>query len=171
MTPEQWWANLLQGSVAAVLSLVGLFAVFWLTLRVERNRDATRRADEAKQRREERVTISALTLIRHFANVPWSSTKTEAERWRETAVAELVAIEVLAAPDQPALSRWAGRAVMDLIEAGVQDEIVDDDTEPDGGLRAMDHTQEVASDVLRTLQKHVFVPNGHSESRSDQRER
>ena len=36
MTPEEWWADLLQSSLGALIGLVGLLLVFSLTQRHER---------------------------------------------------------------------------------------------------------------------------------------
>ena len=46
----EWWvANLLQGSVGALIGLLGLFAVFWFTVRHERSLEAFSMAEHDKR--------------------------------------------------------------------------------------------------------------------------
>jgi hypothetical protein len=48
VTWDEHWAVLLSGAVASIVSVVGLFAVFWLTTRHDRQMERLRREEEVR---------------------------------------------------------------------------------------------------------------------------
>jgi hypothetical protein len=78
MASEQWWAVLLDGSVGALLGLVGVFLALWLTRGHERSLAEVAleqaEADRLKMRQDEAlaaVAAAATSFMRHAASTRW----------------------------------------------------------------------------------------------------
>jgi hypothetical protein len=61
----EWWvANLLQGSVGALIGMLGLFAVFWFTVRHEWALERVRVAEENKRLERQRTADSVAEVVK-----------------------------------------------------------------------------------------------------------
>lgn len=97
MTGEQWAATLLDGSVGAILGLVGLFIVFWLTLRADR-------AHAAQGRTEERLAA----LLRVLTGIPPRGASTPVvDEWITATRQELVTFALLELRLHQPVGEWA----------------------------------------------------------------
>lgn len=104
MDATEWWANVLQGSVGAVVGLMGVFGVFWLTRRHEVDRDKrVRDLDNAKAAEERTLSGTASVMeASHAARIP-GRTDEAAERLAR----ELVLFCVREIRDHPNAAEWA----------------------------------------------------------------
>lgn len=114
MSAEDWWAVLLQGTVAACISLLGLFGVFWLTRRHENNRDRRRAAEEDKVRRDERTRRNVASVI-DAAHGLRAFNEDEERRARQLAHS-LMLFSVEEGGDYPNASGWAYQRSGDVLQ-------------------------------------------------------
>ncbi|HEY8721487.1 hypothetical protein [Pengzhenrongella sp.] len=152
MTATAWWAVLLDGSVGSIFGLVGLFLVFWLTLRHDRRREDSRRAEDALRVREERTGVAAHAVIQHFSRSVVGMSTEQLSAWSDEAGSRLSLLQVLTKRDHPVVARFASDASMKLLSALDADEgqdrargaLLDDRIETD-------RVTESVSDVVRVL--------------------
>ena len=109
MTLHELWLSVLQGSVGALVGLIGLFLVFWLTIRNERATTRRRESAAATDRARSRVgsaiaeiTTATAVLVRDVTLAPV---------FRVTAITDLTAAIMRFAlevgRDHPQVAAWA----------------------------------------------------------------
>jgi hypothetical protein len=108
MTWDEHWAVLLSGAVASTISLIGLFAVFWLTTRHDRRRDEQRR--DAEERAITRATRAADVSRIHMSLAMQAKDMTLAPLYGNAQALELLAACMSFATSQgvqhPAVASW-----------------------------------------------------------------
>lgn len=105
MTALEWWANVLQGSVGATISLIGLFAVFWGTKKHELKRDRLTREAQASKAAEER-TLSSVAAVMQSSLAVRATTPGDSEKGRQFSD-ELIMFCVREIHDHPNAAQWA----------------------------------------------------------------
>lgn len=101
----EWWANVLQGSVGATISLIGLFAVFWGTKRHELRRDRLAHEAQSNKAAEER-TLSSVAAVMQSSLAVRAATPSDGEKgWQFSD--ELIMFCVREIRDHPNAAQWA----------------------------------------------------------------
>lgn len=103
MTSEQWIANLLQGSVGAALSLLGLFGVFLLTRKHEKDLQIQAFERENEKAREQRTVDSVASLLQACHSVQ----VTKEAKSVNPMLTELVLFSIREVVDHPETAAWA----------------------------------------------------------------
>lgn len=114
MSSEEWWANLLQGSVGATIGLIGLFGVFWLTRRHELARDAATRKAVADRAATER-TASGVIQIVEAANQLRLRHSSDNENRTDALCHALTVFAVREAADHPDAAKWAQKQSSEVL--------------------------------------------------------
>jgi hypothetical protein len=128
----EWWvANLLQGSVGALIGLLGLFAVFWFTVRHERSLERVRMAEHDKRLEREHTAVSAAEVVKASHAFQWppadldrhATTEARASALifdrhakTEALASALILMCVREAGTHPKASEWANRESRLIIE-------------------------------------------------------
>lgn len=115
MTAEHWMATIFEGSAAALISLLGLFAVFYLTRRHDDRRDARRADVERIQRRDERTRSNVSSVIDRAHRVRAYTQLHEAAA-RDLAHS-LTMFSVQEGGDYPEAAAWAYQKSGDVLDA------------------------------------------------------
>lgn len=113
MDAAEWWANLLQGSVGAVVGLMGVFGVFWLTRRHEVDRDKRVR-DLDKARAAEERTLAGVASIMEASHA--TRTTGAVDETADRLARELVLFCVREIRDHPNAARWAKEQSSEVLQ-------------------------------------------------------
>lgn len=109
-----WWSSVLQGAVASVLGLAGLFGVFHLTRRHEIDRDRRAREAEQKKAADDRTLQGVAQIMQTALGI-----RTEPLDSNEQAFVladELMMFCVREIRDHPNAARWAREQSTEVIE-------------------------------------------------------
>lgn len=112
----EWWAaNLLQGSVGALIGLLGLFAVFWFTVRHERALERVRVAEDDKRLERQHTAVSVAEVVKasHAFRLP---VDLDRHARTEALASALILMTVREAATHPKASDWAQRESRRIIE-------------------------------------------------------
>lgn len=114
MTAMEWWANVLQGSVGAIIGLIGLFTVFWGTKKHELKRDRVAREAQEKKAAEER-TLSSVAAVMQSSLTLRAKTLDDSEQGSRFAD-ELMMFCVREIRDHPNVAQWAQEQSSEVVK-------------------------------------------------------
>lgn len=103
MSAELWWANILQGSLGAVIGLIGLFGVFWLT-----------RQHELKRTARDRTEAGVVHIVEASHEMRLGR-NTNRDELIDALAHSLVVFSVKEAADHPKAARWAFQQSRELL--------------------------------------------------------
>lgn len=114
MSAGDWWANLLQGSVGSFLSLLGLFAVFYLTRWHEKKRDRQQWLEEHRIRSDDEIRDSISTVVDNaYALRVYDHND---EKHARALAHSLMLLAVRAGKYHPNTALWAEQKSIDVLE-------------------------------------------------------
>lgn len=113
---EAWLGILFQGSVGAILSLLGLLSVFYLTQRHEKRRDQAREDRADKRRRKERTLKNAADVLEQGYGLRVFGMKDKSGQWELSVVQALTRFSVEESVDHPKIAIWAKQKAFEVLE-------------------------------------------------------
>ncbi|MFD6697458.1 hypothetical protein, partial [Micromonospora aurantiaca (nom. illeg.)] len=113
---EDWLEILFQGSAGAILSLVGLFSVFYLTQRHEKRREQAREDRADKRRRKERTLKNAADVLEQGYGLRVFGITDKSGQWELSVVQALTRFSVEESVDHPKIANWARQKAFEVLK-------------------------------------------------------